>query len=82
MIGLDSFSVHMAHRQGIRSVMLNAGNPPALWAIPAAGGTTLASSGGCPHYPCFNVPKCVGTSYQYACVRSLSVDQVLDSIET
>lgn len=82
LIGLDSFSVHMARRQGVRSITINAGNPPELWAVPAPLGRTLAGSGGCPHYPCFNVPKCVGTTNEYACVKSISVDQVLQAIDS
>jgi len=79
MVGLDSFAVHMAQRHGIRTVTINAGNPPELWAVPGMG-RTLASSGGCPSYPCFNVPKCEGTSREYVCVKSISVRQVIESI--
>lgn len=78
MIGLDSFSVHMAERQGVRSVLINAGNPAGLWSTP--GGTTLAGSGGCNYYPCFNIPKCAGTDFENACVKSVSVDDVLGAI--
>ena len=70
MVGLDSFAVHMAQRQGTRSVMINAGNPVDLWAPPD--GETLGSSGGCAAYPCFNVPSCQGSSHEYACVRSVT----------
>ncbi len=78
MVGLDSFSVHMAQRQGVRSVTINAGNQPNLWAPP--GGVTLASSGGCAAYPCFNIPTCEGSDKQYACVKSITVLEVLDAI--
>ena len=78
LIGLDSFSVHMAQRQGVRSVTVNAGNPAALWAAP--GGVTLAHSGGCPHYPCYNVPRCTGTEGEYACVRSVPTDEALAAL--
>lgn len=78
LIGLDSFSVHMAQRQSVRSVMVNAGNPPPLWAAP--GGVTLAHSGGCSDYPCYNVPRCAGTDHQYACVRSVSPREALAAV--
>jgi heptosyltransferase-3 len=78
MVGLDSFAVHMAQRQGVRSVTINAGNPVNLWAPPS--GITLANSGGCAAYPCFNIPKCEGSDQQYACVKSVTVLQVLDAI--
>jgi heptosyltransferase-3 len=79
LIGLDSFSVHMAHRQGVASVTINAGTPIELWAVPS--GRTLGGSGGCVHYPCYNIPKCRGTSYEYACVKSVSPVQVLDAVD-
>ncbi len=78
IVGLDSFSVHMAHRQGVRSVTINAGTPAALWAVPT--GQTLGSSGGCACFPCYNVPQCRQTPYEFACVKSTSPKQVIDAI--
>lgn len=80
LVGLDSFSVHMAHRQGISSVTVNAGTPPELWAVPS--GITLGGSGGCAHYPCFNIPKCLARPYEFACTKSTSPRQVMDVIRT
>jgi heptosyltransferase-3 len=80
MVGLDSFSVHMAHRQGVPSITINAGAPAELWAIPS--GRILAESGGCSHYPCYNVAPCRGTSYQNACVNAVTPAQVLAAIES
>ena len=80
MVGLDSFSVHMAHRQGIPSITINAGAPAELWAVPD--GRILAETGGCPHYPCYNVAPCRGTSYQNACVNAITPAQVLSAIES
>lgn len=80
MIGLDSFSVHMAHRQGVPSITINAGAPPELWAVP--GGRTLAQSGGCRHYPCYNVAPCRGRPYQNACVGAVTPAQVLAAIDS
>lgn len=78
VVGLDSFAVHMAHRQGVRSIAINAGTPIELWAVP--GGRTLGGSGGCAHYPCYNVAPCQTTPYEYACVKSVSPKQVLEAI--
>ncbi len=80
VVGLDSFAVHMAHRQGVRSITINAGTPVELWAIP--GGRTLGGAGGCAHYPCYNIAPCRGTTYEHACVKSVSPEQVLDAITT
>jgi heptosyltransferase-3 len=79
LVGLDSFAVHLARREGVRSIMINAGNPPEFWSVPDA--AVLASSGGCSHYPCFNVPRCKGSAGEYACVKSISVAQVLQSVK-
>jgi heptosyltransferase-3 len=78
IVGLDSFSVHMAHRQGVRSITINAGTPASLWAVPS--GVTLGTSGGCAHYPCYNVAQCQHTPYEFACVKSTSPKQVIDAI--
>ena len=78
MIGLDSFSIHLAQRLGIASIMLNAGNPPTLWAPPR--GTVLGSGGGCSRYPCFNVPRCEPQA-RYVCIRSVAVAAVIAEVE-
>jgi heptosyltransferase-3 len=78
LVGLDSFAIHIARLQGIRSVTINAGNPPDLWAVP--NGRMLASSGGCQNYPCSNIPMCKGSEHQYICVKSITVRQVFDAI--
>jgi heptosyltransferase-3 len=78
LVGLDSFSVHMAHRQGIRSITINAGTPSQLWAVPS--GQTLAGSGGCTYYPCYNIPQCEGTVYEHVCVKSVTPGQVFVAI--
>lgn len=78
MIGLDSFSVHMAERQGLPSVMLNACNHRSLWQPPH--GTVLSESGGCKDYPCMNVPTCEQGEARHVCIQSISVDAVLRAL--
>ena len=79
LVGLDSFAVHVARRQGVSSIMINAGNPAELWAVP--GGQTIARSGGCAYYPCFNRAPCVGTKAGNVCVRSISVEDVMAALD-
>ncbi len=79
LVGLDSVSIHMAHRQGVASIMINAGSAPGLWDVPT--GRVLADSGGCHHYPCGNVAPCRGTAYQNACVEAITPAQVFAAIE-
>lgn len=81
LVGLDSFSVHLAWRLGVRSVMINAGNPPDLWSVPSLN-RALGGAGGCAHYPCYNVPRCVGSSMEYACVKSTTPETVLRAISS
>lgn len=81
LVGLDSFSVHLAWRLGVRSVMINAGNPPDLWNVPSLN-RVLSGTGGCAHYPCYNVPRCVGSSMEYACVKSTSPEAVVRAIRS
>lgn len=78
LIGLDSFSVHMAQRQGIPTIVLNAGNPPNLWAPPL--GLVLGDGGGCKHFPCFNVPRCNGAN-QFICIKKISFNDVLEVVQ-
>jgi heptosyltransferase III len=79
LVGLDSFAVHMAENRGVRTITINGGTPPGLWATPS--GHMLASSGGCVHHPCFNIAPCRGRAYENACVRAISPSAVLADIE-
>lgn len=74
-IGLDSFGVHMGQRQGVKNILINAGNNPAVWTPPST--LLLAHSGGCKYYPCNNVPQCEGTDAEYVCIRSVRPQEVL-----
>jgi heptosyltransferase-3 len=74
LVGLDSFSVHMAENVGTPSVMIVGPNDPALFAPPHA--AVLSSSGGCAAWPCYNRPSCIGTAGEYVCIRSIPVEQV------
>lgn len=78
LIGLDSFSVHMAERQGVPSLMLNACNHPTLWT--PAEGRSIGQSGGCSSYPCMNVPSCEAHAQPYRCIRSIEVEQVAQRV--
>jgi len=79
LVGLDSFSVHMAEKVGIASVMLNGASNPVLFSPPHA--QVLSSSGGCAAWPCYNKPICVGGAAQYVCIRSIGIDSVCQAVE-
>lgn len=78
MVGLDSFSIHIAERAGVHSVLINGANDPTLFAPPHA--AVLKSSGGCVAWPCYNRPKCIASSAEYVCIRSIDVDRVYAAI--
>jgi ADP-heptose:LPS heptosyltransferase len=78
LIGLDSFLVHLASSLGKKTIALNAGHLPHWWAPPNS--LAIGQSGGCPDYPCFNEPKCIGKTTESICIRSITPGQVMDSI--
>ena len=80
LIGLDSFSVHIAEKYHIPSVTIFGASHPALWLPPHS--IPISSSGGCVSYPCMNKPICERTSTKYACITSVEVIDVLRSAMT
>jgi heptosyltransferase-3 len=75
LIGLDSFSIHAAHLCGVPAIMINGSNDPLLFCPPNV--AILSVVADCGAQPCLNVPRCVGSSYEYICTRGVSVAQVL-----
>jgi heptosyltransferase-3 len=78
LIGLDSFSVHLAHSLGVPAIVLVGPNDPALFTPPGA--RTVTHPGECVYQPCGGRPKCKGTSFEYACMRAISAPQVMNEI--
>lgn len=78
LIGLDSFSVHLAASLGIRAIVLVGPNDPRVFTPPSA--TAVSKLGACPHQPCGGKPRCIGTDYQYHCMTSISVQDVLATL--
>ena len=77
-IGVDSFLVHLASALGKKTIVLNAGNLPQWWA--PLHSLAIGQSGGCPNYPCFNEPKCIGKPNESACIKSIAPAQVMNGI--
>lgn len=74
LIGLDSFSVHVAHSAGIRSIMLNGANDPGMWVPPSC--TSLQEPAQCGNQPCLNRPSCSGTN-EFDCMKRIQPGNVL-----
>ncbi len=79
MVGLDSFSVHLAHKYNIQSIMLVGGNSAELWTPP--NGFYIKTSKQLDCQPCFNKPTCVNTKNQYLCLTSIEVKNVIKIID-
>lgn len=78
LISLDSFSVHAAYALNVPSIMLNGANDYRVWAPPST--KVISRSELCPSYPCYNRPKCRSSSDRYVCIRSITVEEVIQVI--
>lgn len=74
LIGLDSFSVHLAHSLGVQNIMISGSNNSEIYKTPSS--SVIANDGGCPKFPCYNKPSCFNTSIELACIKSIKVDDV------
>ncbi|AWB10359.1 heptosyltransferase-3 [Thermodesulfobium acidiphilum] len=79
LIGLDSFSIHASSALGVKSIMISGGNDWEIWK-PKNCYVISKGSSVCKFYPCFNKPKCLNTSDEYICMKSIEVDEVLGLI--
>jgi len=79
LIGLDSFSVHLAQSLQVPSVVLVGANNPRLFAPP--GGKIVMNRGSCVYQPCNGKPQCQGTDFEYVCMRSIGPGQVLQRLQ-
>jgi ADP-heptose:LPS heptosyltransferase len=66
LFGLDSLAVHLAHSQGVPSVVLVGANDPRIFTPPS--GLAVTHPGRCSVQPCGGRPNCVGASHQYSCM--------------
>ena len=78
LIGLDSFSVHLAHSRNVPSVVLVGANDARVFTPPSA--RAVVHPGVCEFQPCGGRTKCVGTAFQYACMNSITPMDVLSAV--
>jgi heptosyltransferase-3 len=78
LLGLDSFAVHLAHSLGVPSIALIGPNDPRLFTPPTT--TAVTHPGNCPYQPCNGKPQCVGSTFQYVCMSSITPEQVAEQI--
>jgi heptosyltransferase-3 len=75
----DSFASHVAYAIGVPIVFLNGANDANAWAPPGA--SVLAAGLGLPCYPCYNRPTCLGSPAEFACIRNISPDIVVKTVQ-
>lgn len=78
LIGLDSFSVHLAHSQGVPSIVLVGANDPRIFTPPS--GVAATHPGRCRFQPCGGRPRCEGTDFQYSCMIDITPEDALRAI--
>ncbi len=74
----DSAASHVAYALGVPAILLNGANDAAAWAPP--GTHVLAAGPELRCYPCYNRPTCFGSVDEYACVRRIQVNSVLETV--
>ena len=74
----DSFASHVAYALDVPTVLLNGANDAEAWAPP--GTMVLAAGPGLTCYPCYNRPTCIGSAHEFACVRRIATESVLDTV--
>jgi len=74
----DTFSSHLSYMLGLAVYIISGASDPVLFKTP--GSTVISSSGSCEYYPCYNRPKCIGSSNQYVCIRSITLTSVLNAL--
>jgi heptosyltransferase-3 len=74
----DSFASHVAFALGVPTILLNGANDAAAWPPPEA--MVLAAGPGLTCYPCYNRPTCFGKADEYACIRNIAIDSVIEAV--
>jgi ADP-heptose:LPS heptosyltransferase len=74
----DSFASHVAFALGVPAILLNGANDAAAWSPP--GVVVLAAGPGLTCYPCYNRPTCFGSSGEYACIRNVEINSVIEAV--
>jgi len=79
LIGLDSFSVHVAYALNVPNIMLNGPNNYKIWQPKNT--RVVCKANVCKYYPCYNKPLCIGKKYEYICMKAIEVEDILKAIE-
>lgn len=78
LFGLDSFSVHLAHSQGVPSVVLVGANDPRIFTPPT--GIAVTHPGRCKFQPCGGRPRCKGTDFEYSCMTDITPEDAIRAV--
>lgn len=78
LIGLDSISVHLAHSEGVPAIVLVGANDPEIYTPPTA--QAVFSQNFCKYQPCSGKTECVGSDFEYICMKSIETQQVYEQV--
>jgi hypothetical protein len=79
LIGLDSFSVHMAAKTHTLCIVINSANYPMLWTPPTA--TIVRTEGLCSMQPCLHKAPCESQQTPYRCMQDLLPSAVIKQLD-
>jgi heptosyltransferase-3 len=79
LIGMDSFSVHLAYALSLRTVVLYGPSDRRILAPPGSLGISAGHL--CDDYPCNYKYPCRNQTREYICCRGIEVDAVIDAVE-
>lgn len=78
-ISCDSFSSHVGYISNTQNIIIYGSNNYKLFQPPKS--IQISKSGGCSFHPCYNKPKCLNKPFQFDCLDSVTIEDVLDNIE-
>ena len=80
LVGMDSFSVHVAYAAGVPVVILHGSSDPGV--INPPGGIELSAGNLCDVFPCHYKYPCKNSEGEYRCVRGIKTGEVVNAVGT
>lgn len=80
LVGMDSFSAHVAHSVGVPAVVMHGSSEVEVMNPPGSIGLSAAHL--CDDFPCYYKYPCKDTAGAYRCSRGIETSSVLDAVLT
>jgi ADP-heptose:LPS heptosyltransferase len=78
LVGMDSFSAHVAHSVGVPAIVLHGSTEVGIMDPPDSIG--LSAGHLCKFFPCHYKYPCKGTEGEYCCSRGIETSEVVDAL--